>query len=61
MNPPSIVNNSEDANFPLYISWSERMTINRRNEYNIELPELAAMNFKLHKSVIAVSIHKPLK
>jgi len=25
VNPPSIVNNSEDASFPRYISWSERM------------------------------------
>lgn len=48
MNPPSIVNNSDDANFPLYISWSERMIINSRREYNIELP-IPAMAFKLPK------------
>ena len=47
MNPPRIVNSSDDANFPRYISWSERMTVNRRNEYSIELPD-PAMAFTLH-------------
>lgn len=59
MNPPSIVNNSDDANFPLYISWSERMIINSRIEYNIELP-VPAMAFKMPKrkqTIIASNIY----
>lgn len=48
MNPPSIVNNSDEANFTLYISWRERMIINSRREYNMELP-VPAMDFRLHK------------
>lgn len=48
MKPPSMVNNSDDANFPLYISWSERITTNRRKEYNIELPD-PAIAFNLQK------------
>lgn len=47
MKPPSMVNNSVDANFPLYISCSERMTAKRRNEYSMELPG-PAMKFRLH-------------
>ena len=46
MKPPSMVNNSDDANFPLYISWSERITTNRRKEYNIELPDPAIASVK---------------
>lgn len=41
MKPPSIVYNSDDASFPRYISWSERMTVKRRKEYNMELPDPA--------------------
>lgn len=46
MNPPSIVNSSDDASFPRYISWSERMTVKRRKEYSMELPD-PAMAFSL--------------
>lgn len=39
VNPPNIVNSSDEANFPLYISWSEKVTTNKRSEYNIEFPD----------------------
>lgn len=48
MNPPAIVNNSDDANVPRYTSWSERMTVNIRKEYSMELPG-PAMDFTLPK------------
>lgn len=45
MNPPRMVNNSVEANLERYISWSERITVNRRKEYSIELPAPDAMLF----------------
>lgn len=48
VNPPSIVNSSDEASFPLYISWRERVTTKRRREYNIEFPD-SAIGFKALK------------
>lgn len=42
------MNSSDEANFPLYISWSERVTTKRRREYNIEFPD-SAIGFKALK------------
>lgn len=41
VNPPRMVYNSEDANFPLYTSCRESVPMNRRNEYSIEFPDPA--------------------
>lgn len=41
VNPPRMVYNSEDANFPLYTSCRESVAMNRRNEYSIEFPDPA--------------------
>lgn len=47
LNPPRIVKSSDDANFPLYISCTERMAMKRKNEYSMELPG-PAIDFILH-------------
>lgn len=54
-----MVYNSEEANFPLYISCRERVVTNRRNEYNIELPG-PAIDFSCHKQneLISLNIQK---
>lgn len=41
VNPPRIVNNSEEANFALNISCRESVATNRKREYIIELPAAA--------------------
>lgn len=41
INPPSIVSNSDEASFPLYISCSDSITVKRKNEDSIEFVELA--------------------
>lgn len=48
VNPPRMVYNSEDANFPLYTSCRESVTMNRRNEYSIELPDPAMTDEEEH-------------
>lgn len=32
------MNSSDDANFPLYISCTERIAMKRKNEYSMEFP-----------------------
>lgn len=55
VNPPSMVNSSDDANFPLYISCSERVTTKRRREYSIEFPA-SAIGFKALKQQKQISL-----